>query len=127
MNATLLDEQGTELTHITAHPGASDGLVLVDWAMRPDALFRHYFDRGRRAVTLLSDTERYLAMLGTRWQMGSRFWFLRTFDLVMSQPGSTLESSIAAASIPSMYARGGNANLVTPAMERTAAPPDAPT
>ncbi len=133
MNATLLDEQGTELTHITAHPGASDGLVLVDWATRPDALFRHYFDHGRRAVTLLSDTERYLAMLDTRWQMGSRFWFLRTFSLVSSPAQavgsacSSPEAGLGAASIPPFFAKDANANLGAPATTRTSGPPGVPT
>ncbi len=77
MKATLLDEGGMELTEITSHGVA--GQMVVDWATRPDSVFQYYFDRGRRLVTVVADGERCTALLGTRWQMGARFWFLHTF------------------------------------------------
>jgi hypothetical protein len=80
MKATLLDEEGVELTEITSHVGQGSGQMLVDWATRPDVLFKYYFDRGRRVVGVEADAKRYTAILGTRWQMGARFWFLHTFQ-----------------------------------------------
>ena len=76
MKVTLHDEDGVALTEITSHLGRSSGQMLVDWATRPDALFLYYFDCGRRMVTLTLDEKWHAAVLGTRWQMGSRFWFL---------------------------------------------------
>lgn len=78
----LLDEQGSEITEITSHRGRLSGTMLVDWAARPETLFQHYFDRGVRMVTVVDKAERYSAMLGTRWQMGARFWFLHEFEAV---------------------------------------------
>lgn len=75
METTLHDEQGALLTRITIRAGAG-GRVLVDRTARPDLLFRHYFDDGQRNVTLVHNERTYTAALGTRWQMGRRFWFL---------------------------------------------------
>ena len=79
MQVTLLDEEGLVLTEITSHLGRSPGQMLVDWATRPDVLFQYYFDRGQRAVTAIVGAAKWSAVLGTRWQMGARFWFLHQF------------------------------------------------
>ena len=89
MNVTLLDEQGNELTEITSHLGRSTGQMLIDWATRPDALFEYYFDRGKRAVTAVVGTASWSTVLGTRWQMGTRRWFLHEFRLVQAHSSST--------------------------------------
>ena len=81
MNLLLLDEQGQELSEVTSHVGKSPGQLVVDWATRPDALFRHYFDRSSRTVTAVTDAARWSAVLGTRWQMGARRWFLHELSL----------------------------------------------
>ncbi len=86
MQATLLDEEGMVLTEITSHAGRSPGQVLVDWATRPDVLFQYYFDRGGSSVTMVRDAEQYSAVLGTRWQMGARFWFLHTLHRLRTAP-----------------------------------------
>lgn len=86
MPVTLLDGQGEILTEIRSRAATWSGRVLVDWASRPDVLFRYYFDRGGRAVSLLDSTDRYAAFLGTRWQMGARFWFLHKCEAVHSAP-----------------------------------------
>lgn len=101
MKVTLLDEHGLELTEVTSHLGRASGRLLVDWATRPDALFRYYFDRGRRTVMLVSNAVQYSALLETRWQMGARFWFLHQFNLVRADPlgrpaRSTQESELVA-------------------------------
>src|SRR5512141_31585 len=100
MKVTLLDEHGMELTEVTSHVGRSSGQLLVDWATRPDVLFRYYFDQGRRTVTLVSKDVQYSALLETRWQMGARFWFLHQFNLVgaapFGWPNSTPESALVA-------------------------------
>lgn len=77
---TLLDEQGLVLTEVRSHLSRSQGRMLVDWATRPDALFRYYFDCGGRSVTAVIGAVRWSAVLATRWQMGARFWFLHTFN-----------------------------------------------
>ncbi len=46
MKVTLLDEQGVELTEVSSHLGRSSGRLLVDWATRPDALFRYITSTG---------------------------------------------------------------------------------
>ena len=109
MKVTLLDEQGVELTEVSSHLGRSSGRLLVDWATRPDALFRYYFDRGRRTVTLVSNAVQYSAILDTRWQMGARFWFLHQFSLIRSAPpgllaGPAQRSGLTAPGIPSLHA-----------------------
>ncbi len=93
MKVTLLDEQGLELTEITSHVGRSPNRMLVDWATRPDALFEFYFDRGSRTVTAAIGAAKWSAMLGTRWQMGARFWFLHTFHAVPASPRDRLARS----------------------------------
>ena len=120
MKVTLLDEQGVQLTEITSHLGRSAGQMLVDWATRPDALFQYYFG-GRRAVSVVTNEQQYSAVLGTRWQMGSRFWFLHEFTrepapefeprrllpqasglvagAILHAEGASAESSTAAASL----------------------------
>jgi hypothetical protein len=85
MKVTLLDDQGAELTEITSHLGRSAGRMLVDRAVRPDALFQYYFG-GRRTVGVVTSEEQYSASLGTRWQMGGRFWFLHEFSHIPSVP-----------------------------------------
>jgi hypothetical protein len=80
MKVTLLDEAGIELSEVTSHLGRSQDQMLVDWAMRPDALFQYYFDRRKRTVTALVGEATWSAVLDTRWQMGARFWFLREFN-----------------------------------------------
>jgi hypothetical protein len=107
MKVTLLDEHGMELTEVTSHVGRSPGQLLVDWATRPDALFRYYFDQGRRTVTLVSNAVHYSALLETRWQMGARFWFLHQFNLVRTapfgwHPNSTPESALVASALQSL-------------------------
>ena len=86
MKLTLLDEQGAELTEITWRFGRVPGRVNVDWATRPDALFRYYFDQGARAVTAVTSGGTWAALLGTRWQMGARFWFLHALVRIDESP-----------------------------------------
>jgi hypothetical protein len=97
MKATLLDEQGAEITEVRSHCGRSPGQMVVDWATRPDALFRYYFDRGRRTVILVNGAERHPVILDTRWLMGTRFWFLRTFDPIPTAPLAPRAGSAAGA------------------------------
>lgn len=131
MKVTLLDEQGLVLTEVSSHVGRSPGQMLVDWATRPDALFQYYFDRDGRAVTLVTDAARYSAVLGTRWQMGARFWFLRTFDrLRTASPDprtcSAQDSGLAAVSIRSGQTKHAKAAPRAPAIARESEPPDVP-
>jgi hypothetical protein len=132
MKVTLLDEQGVEFTEITSHLGRSPGQVLVDWATRPDALFQYYFDRGRRTVTLVNNGERYPAVLGTGWQLGARFWFLREF-LAVSAPAqaagqarSTPDSVPGAGDTRRFRALRAAADLDAPAVARTSEPRGVP-
>ena len=133
MNGTLLDEHGIELTDITSHLGRSSGQMLVDRATRPDALFHYYFGRGQRAVTLVENAERSTGILGTRWQTGTRVWFLHTFGFVSSPAQavgsacSSPEAGLGAASVPPFYAKDANADLGAPAITRTSGPPGVPT
>lgn len=104
MQVTLLDEQGVKLTEITSHVGRSSGEMVVDWATRPDALFQYYFG-GRRTVSVVSNEEQYSAVLGTRWQMGARFWFLHEFNrvpasLLEPRPQLAQDSGLVAAILP---------------------------
>lgn len=131
MRVTLLDEKGVELTEITSHLGRSPGQLLVDWATRPDALFRYYFDRGRRTVTAVVGAATWSATLGTRWQMGARFWFLHTFRRVraaVSGPGapSKQDSGRIATRIPNLYVKNANAVQRAPALVRASEPRGAP-
>ncbi len=110
MKVTLLDEQGVELTEVTSHLGRSSGQLVVDWATRPDALFRYYFDRGRRTVMLVNNAVQYSALLETRWQMGARFWFLHQFNLIRTSPlgqrvGSAQDSELVATAIRSLQTK----------------------
>jgi hypothetical protein len=84
MKVTLLDETGVELSEVTSHLGRSPDQMLVDWAMRPDALFQYYFDRRKPTVTAVVGEATWSAVLDTRWQMGARFWFLREFNPVQA-------------------------------------------
>ena len=116
MNVTLLDDQGVKLTDITSHLGRSSDKMLVDWATRPDALFQYYFG-GRRTVSVVSNEEQYSAVLGTRWQMGARFWFLHAFKRVPAvrfDPRTQLgqDAGLVAAIL---HATPINADLVAPA------------
>ena len=116
MKVTLLDEQGVELTEVSSRVGRPPGQMLVDWATRPDVLFKYYFDRGRRTVTMVNNAERYRATLGTRWQMGVRFWFLHMFNPVPGAPLGPREASMP----------GGSDTLRLPAV-RAGSDLDAPT
>lgn len=127
MKVMLLDEQGVDLTEITSHLGRSPGQMLVDWASRPDALFRYYFDRGQRAVTAVIGAAKWSAVLGTRWQMGARFWFLHTFHPVRAAPRgasapSTQEPGRVATSIASLHAKHVSAPHRAPAGAGAGAP-----
>ncbi len=120
MKVMLLDEQGVELTEITSHLGRSPDQMLVDWATRPDALFQYYFDRGSRTVTAVIDVATWSAVLGTRWQMGARFWFLHKFHPVRAAPrgpsaASTQDPSLVATSIPSLHSKHANGAHRAPA------------
>jgi hypothetical protein len=131
MKVTLLDDQDLVLTEITSYVGRSPGQMLVDWATRPDALFQYYFDRGGRTVTLVSKGERYSAVLGTRWQMGARFWFLHTFNPVRVAPRGPCarpdsDSGLAAAKIAILYAEHANAAHRAPAAARSSKPRGVP-
>ncbi len=131
MKVTLLDEQGVVLTEASSHVGRSPGQMLVDWATRPDALFQYYFDRDGRAVTLVIEAARYSAVLGTRWQMGARFWFLHTFDRVRAaspdpRTCSTQDSGLVAVSIRSGQTRRATATPPAPAIARTSEPRSVP-
>jgi hypothetical protein len=132
MKVTLLDEQGVQLTEITSHVGRSRGQMLVDWATRPDALFQYYFDRGRRTVSLGNNAERYSAVLGTRWQMGARFWFLHTFHLVRApaqaagQTRSTRDSAPVASDTRRPDVVRPAADLDAPTVARTSEPRGVP-
>jgi len=119
MKVTLLDEHGTELTEVTSHVGRSSGQLLVDWATRPDVLFRYYFDQGRRTVTLVSNAVQYSALLETRWQMGSRFWFLHQFNLVRAapfggRPNPTPESALVASALHGLRSKPRDADQRAP-------------
>ncbi len=133
MKVTLLDEQGIELTEIMSRLGRSSGQMLVDWALRPGALFHYYFGRGERAVTMVENAEQYACALGTRWQRGSRIWFLHAFDAVISpvqttEPACfTPESGLVAATIPLFYAKDANTDLGAPAIAYTSEPLGVPT
>ena len=94
MNLLLLDEQGQELSEVMSHVGKSPGQLVVDWATRPDALFRHYFDRGSRTVTAVTEAARWSAVLGTRWQMGARRWFLHELSLARPRTEGTGEARV---------------------------------
>ena len=127
MKVTLLDEHGMELTEVTSHVGRSTGQLLVDWAIRPDALFRYYFDQGRRTVTLVSNAVQYSALLETRWQMGTRFWFLHQFNLVRTapfgwRPNSTPESALVANALQSLQAKPRDAAQRAPIGALTSGP-----
>jgi hypothetical protein len=127
MKVTLLDEHGTELTEVTSHLGRSSGHLLVDWATRPDALFRYYFDRGRRTVTLVSNAVQYSAVLETRWQMGARFWFLHQFNRVGVGPfgggaSPTPESELVAKAFQGLQTRPSEAAQRAPVAARTSEP-----
>ena len=76
MTVLLLDEYGQELTEITSRAGAAPGQMRIEWAARPDLLFRYYFDRGGRIVTARVGTSEWSATLGTGLQMGRRSWSL---------------------------------------------------
>jgi hypothetical protein len=106
MKATLLAERGVEITEVTSHFGRSPEQMVVDWATRPDALFKYYFDRGRRTVTILNNAECHLATLATRWQMGARFWFLRAFDPIPTAPLGSRAVSAAGARYTGRSPRG---------------------
>jgi hypothetical protein len=86
MQITLLDDHRHPLTEVASHPGKSPGRMLVDWATRPDAMFEYYFDRGGRIVTVERGAASWRAILGTRWQMGARFWFLDIFSAASTNP-----------------------------------------
>jgi hypothetical protein len=82
-------------------------------------------------VTLVNNAVRYSAVLGTRWQMGARFWFLQTFNPVRvtprgprARPGS--DSRLAAARIAILYAEHASAALDAPAAARTSEPGGVP-
>ena len=127
MKVTLLDEHGTELTEVNSHLGRAPGRLLVDWATRPDALFRYYFDRGRRTVMLVSNAVQYSALLETRWQMGARFWFLHQFNLVRADPlgrpaRSTLESEFVANALLNLRSMPSDAAQPAPAGDFTSEP-----
>ena len=127
MRVTLLDEHGTELTEVTSHLGRASGRLLVDWATRPDALFRYYFDRGRRTVMLVSNAVQYSALLETRWQMGARFWFLHEFNLVRADPlgrpaRSTQDSEFVANAFRNLRSVTSDAAQLAPAGDLTSEP-----
>jgi hypothetical protein len=131
MQATLLDDQDLVLTEITSHVGRSPGQMLVDWATRPDALFQYYFDRGGRTVTVVVGAAMWSAVLGTRWQMGARFWFLHTFNPVRAAPRgprarSPQDSELVATSSQSLHAKHANAAHRAPAAARTSEPRGVP-
>jgi hypothetical protein len=131
MKVTLLDDQDLVLTEITSHVGRSPGQMLVDWATRPDALFQYYFDRGGRTVTFVNNAARYSAVLGTRWQMGARFWFLHTFNPARVAPRgprvrSTQDSGLVATRSESLHAEHANAAHHAPAAARTSEPGGVP-
>lgn len=121
MKITVLDEQGLVLTEITSRVGRSPGHILVDWATRPDALFQYYFDRGSRAVTAVIGAAEWSAVLGTRWQMGARFWFLHTFNPAPTAPLGrdapvTQDTELVATGIPSPHAKHADAAHPAPAV-----------
>ncbi len=126
MKVTLLDEHGTELTEVTSHVGRSSGQLLVDWATRPDVLFRYYFDQGRRTVTLVSNAVQYSALLETRWQMGARFWFLHQFNLVRTAPfgwpNPTPESALVASALHGLQSKPRDAAQRAPVGTLTSLP-----
>jgi hypothetical protein len=131
MQATLLDDQDLVLTEITSHVGRSPGQMLVDWATRPDALFQYYFDRGGRTVTVVVGGAMWSAVLGTRWQMGARFWFLQTFNPVRAAPRgrgarSPQDSELVATNSQSLRATHASAALDAPAVARTSEPRGVP-
>ncbi|MHB8378092.1 MAG: hypothetical protein ACYDEB_14230 [Dehalococcoidia bacterium] len=131
MKVTLLDEQGVELTKITSHLGRSPGQMLVDWATRPDALFQYYFDRGSRSVTAVIGAAKWSAVLGTRWQMGARRWFLHTFNPVgaaqrRQRAHWTQDSGLVVAGIRSLRATDATATHRAPAIARTSEPRGVP-
>jgi hypothetical protein len=100
MTFTLLDEHGEELTEVTSHLGRSAGHMLVDWATRPDLLFHYYFDRGSRTVTAMIDAAKWSAKLGTRWQMGERFWFLHELLLIEAPVATSGQMNFTPACAP---------------------------
>ncbi len=105
--------------------------MLVDWATRPDALFQYYFDRGGRTVTVVVGAAMWSAVLGTRWQMGARFWFLHTFNPARVAPRgprvrSTQDSGLVATRSESLHAEGANAAHHAPAAARTSEPGGVP-
>ena len=116
MQVTLLDEQGVKLTDATSHIGRSAGTMLVDWVTRPDALFQYYFG-GRCTVSVVSQDAQYSAVLGTRWQMGARFWFLSAFQQVptVRLGASTQLGQDAGLVAATLHATPISADLVTPA------------
>lgn len=110
MHLMLFDGEGAVLTEVRSHAGRAGGHLLVDWATRPDSLFQYYFDRGGRAVTLVSNDVRCAALLGTRWQMGARFWFLHALHPIGGAPrGRSARPTddargVATATAPALYA-----------------------
>ena len=133
MKVTLLDAQDLVLTEITSHVGRSPGQMLVDWATRPDALFQYYFDRGGRTVTVVVGAAMWSAVLGTRWQMGARFWFLRRVrSRPRRQPWRAGQAALALDSGPAAAMRfralgaTASAALDAPAAARTSEPRGVP-
>jgi hypothetical protein len=126
MKDTLVDEDGVQLTEITSRPGRSPGQMLIDWAMRPDALFKHYFDRGRRDVTVVTGMTRCSAVLATRWQMGARFWFLEVNPVEDAPPTPrarrAAESGLVATRSAILFAEEASAAHSFPAGAPTTAP-----
>ncbi len=120
MKVTLLDETGVELSEVTSHLGRSQDQMLVDWAMRPDALFQYYFDRRKRTVTAVIDAVTWSAVLDTRWQMGARFWFLREVNPVQAPAQASGQARSAPEPAPGDDGEAGRSRAV-----RAAAAPDA--
>jgi hypothetical protein len=122
MNLTLLDEHGVELTEISSDVGGSPGQMLVDRATRPDLLFRYYFDRGQRNVTLVREGEHCAATLGTQWQMGARSWFVRELlpgsapPQLAGQARFKLDYTSDVAGIPSFLVKQAGATIHGPAL-----------
>ncbi len=112
MHITLLDERGCGLSDMTSHFG-KPGQLLMDWAARPDALFQYYFDRDGRVVTVVHGAARYAAILGTRWQMGTRFWYL-TVRTAQKSSGVRRPIPLRNATLDPAGARRGHPHPVLP-------------
>jgi len=124
MKITVLDEQGLVLTEITARVGRSPGHILVDWATRPDALFQYYFDRGSRAVTAVIGASEWSAVLGTRWQIGARCWFLHVLVPVRAPAVAAARACSTPDSAPgASYTRRSRAVRVATDIDALAATP----